>query len=540
MKLTLRSMLIGMGLLSLSAALTLGGMAIFAAQSASRHLNQVYEETVTPMALLDAISADVKEVRFRMAGVVLQQLPTVGSANHLKEMQASLPEQWRQFEVAARKQTLPDEQKKDIEKITQGMASLEKLMAKLLTAYNSDDMATIKGILEDEWPVIHAKLIKPLEHLLPYYQQAAQATYQRSVEDASRLTGIVIVLLVVISAVLVLISLYLTRRLLGQISSAQTVISAFARLDLTQNITDHGKDEVGRLLAELSSMREHLRDIIIRIRQDATTLGRMAEDMVATSREVASASKTQSESAAGMATSVEQLSVSVDQVMDHTQVSHQQAQRSSDASMEGREIIAHAAGEMAALANSVRQSADTISALGKLTSEISGIVGVINEIAEQTNLLALNAAIEAARAGEQGRGFAVVADEVRKLAERTAGSTLQIRDMVTRIQSETQGAVEMMESEVARANAGEALAKKAGESIGQIEVAAHQLSASVNEIHAAIAEQSAAAHEVASQIERIADMAVGNSNASLRSSQTADEVLRMAGNLNALVSDFRV
>jgi methyl-accepting chemotaxis protein len=241
-----------------------------------------------------------------------------------------------------------------------------------------------------------------------------------------------------------------------------------------------------------------------------------------------------------MAASVEELSVSIDQMSEHATQSNHLAKLSGDASREGRNVTQSAAREMAAIAEGARQSAGIVAELGGLSAEISGIVNVIKDIADQTNLLALNAAIEAARAGEQGRGFAVVADEVRKLAERTSSSTKQISDMISRIQQGTQRAVDAMQADVERANQGEGLAHRAGDSIAQIEQRATEVVDSVNEIQMALAEQSAAARDVAVKVEQIAQMTETNSSASSHTSQTANEVSNLAGRLNGLMAGFRI
>jgi methyl-accepting chemotaxis protein len=241
-----------------------------------------------------------------------------------------------------------------------------------------------------------------------------------------------------------------------------------------------------------------------------------------------------------MAASMEQLSVSIDQVHEHATISHDLATRSGEASRDGREVTLSAASEMAAIAEGARQSSIIVAELGGLSADITSIVNVIREIADQTNLLALNAAIEAARAGEQGRGFAVVADEVRKLAERTSSSTKQIGDMIQRIQSGTRRTMDAMESDVARANQGEELARRAGESINQIEQRTSEVVRSVNEIHLALREQSAAARDVAIRVEQIAQMTETNASASRQTSQNATQVSSLAGQLNNLVAGFRV
>jgi methyl-accepting chemotaxis protein len=195
---------------------------------------------------------------------------------------------------------------------------------------------------------------------------------------------------------------------------------------------------------------------------------------------------------------------------------------------------------MGQIASAVNTTAGSIKELEEMSLRISGIVNVIREIADQTNLLALNAAIEAARAGEQGRGFAVVADEVRNLAARTGASTIEIANVVKKIQEDTHRAVQDMEAAVIRANEGVEHAHKAGDTVVSIRTESEQVSVAVNEITHALKEQAAASREISQKIERVALGAETNSTSATQTAASAKNMERLAHQLTALTSYFKV
>ena len=218
------------------------------------------------------------------------------------------------------------------------------------------------------------------------------------------------------------------------------------------------------------------------------------------------------------------------------EVSRETEQLSAD----GERIILQAIDKMRGLASQVGESSRQVESLGAQTSQITSIVNTIKEIADQTNLLALNAAIEAARAGEAGRGFAVVADEVRKLAERTSQSTQEIAEMIGKIQGGTRNAVTSMEAGVAQVENGVALANQAGESILQIRDSAARVRDVVNDITASIKEQSAVSSDIARSVEKIAQMSEDTAGAISHAANAARRLHELSGTLQGAVSRFRI
>jgi methyl-accepting chemotaxis protein len=241
-----------------------------------------------------------------------------------------------------------------------------------------------------------------------------------------------------------------------------------------------------------------------------------------------------------MAASLEEMTVSINHVTDNAQTARDASLHSGEMSELGAKVIHDAVLEMGKIEVSVKGFSSIIQSLELQSNEISAIVNVIKEIADQTNLLALNAAIEAARAGEQGRGFAVVADEVRKLAERTGKSTQEIATMIGKIQSGTKEAVTSIENGVSTVISGVALANKAGDSITQIKAEAANVAQVVSEISDSLKEQSLASNDVAKNVEKIAQMTEENNAAVLQSSTAANHLEQLASSLHSSISHFKI
>lgn len=354
---------------------------------------------------------------------------------------------------------------------------------------------------------------------------------------AAWLISIVLLVTVLIGGLLLMLIRSITRPL-SELRDAMKTIQTTQ--DLSRRVTLHSSDEIGEIGNSFNEMVNSFQSIIHQVVSGVREVMSSAAHLSEASQHVAESSSRQSDAASSMAAAVEKMSVSIDHVADNSRDTYNIAQQAGELSTQGGEIVHGAATEMSRIADSVSQSTRLIQTLGEHSNQISAIVNVIKEIADQTNLLALNAAIEAARAGEQGRGFAVVADEVRKLAERTSKSTEEISTMIGSILSGTTGAVNSMEEGTIRVTEGVSKARQAGESMHKIRSGADQVITSVSEIMEALREQSSASGQVASSVEQIAQMTEKNSAEVQEIARTAERLEQLASSLQSSVSQFRV
>lgn len=329
-----------------------------------------------------------------------------------------------------------------------------------------------------------------------------------------------------------------SQRLMGQSGFFLTVAECGGTLKMRLEHEHLVDDETGDLGRWINSFIDKVDDTVHQVMNVAGMLAHASSDMSSSSAMVADGSAQQSEAAATTAAAVEQMMVSTDHVAEQATETRNISQGGSELSLAGKHIVQNAAEEMTKIAQTVSESSQMIMTLEQRSSEITKIVKVIKEIADQTNLLALNAAIEAARAGEQGRGFAVVADEVRKLAERTTRSTTEINHMIGAIQTETQRAVDTMRVCSEQAQQGMNLSHDAANSLEQIHSGADHTLNRVRDIAIATGEQSAAGNNIAQNVEKIAQMAEQNSAAAAHSRIVAKNLEQLAADLQKAVSKF--
>lgn len=328
------------------------------------------------------------------------------------------------------------------------------------------------------------------------------------------------------------------RALARQLASMTAVISSAAdRLDFTESSAPLPEDEIGQALQAYGRLLARLRNSFISIQEDVAKLTEVTEGVDQSSRNIARNSKVQSDASTNMASAVEQMTASIARVADQADEASKHTQESREIAEQSANVILSTVNCIQQISETVREAAGRIKALRADCDSIASMAQIIREIADQTNLLALNAAIEAARAGEQGRGFAVVADEVRKLAERTTHSTQEINGLLVSMQESARLAVDSMSNTERAVDDGVVHAREAGESIQQIKTGAEAAASVMAEISSAMREQETSSVGISRNIEQIARMSEQNASAATNSaagvSRMTEVELEMAQNMAA-------
>jgi methyl-accepting chemotaxis protein len=388
-----------------------------------------------------------------------------------------------------------------------------------------------------------AATVKNLEELIRVHTEDSLALSEESAKLVLSVQRLMLSVLALSLIMSIVIARWLMRAVIGPLggepAEAKNAVERIARGDLSARIKLLPGDERS-LMAATAHMQASLIRMVSEMRHNAAELAESSTHMTTVASHVAATAQHQSEASGSMASAVREVTASIEHVSSSARSAHGVTSETESRAREGIEIIHQSADEMQRISVSVSSAADSLQSMGERSARISDIVRVIKDVADQTNLLALNAAIEAARAGEQGRGFAVVADEVRKLAERTAQATTEISSMIGGVQESAQGAIDIIVQAVERVEAGVGLSRQASESIEEIARGAHSVVESVTSISSALGEQSTASRHISANVERVAQMADENSAATREVSEAAGRLDGLAARTRAAIEKFSV
>ncbi len=329
---------------------------------------------------------------------------------------------------------------------------------------------------------------------------------------------------------------YLTR----STKKMMLAMEQFEKGNLTITVSPEKDDDIGRLFKGFNKTVSNMKQIIETVKDAVESITQSSTEISASTEEMSIGGQEQSNQTNEVAAAVEQMTRTILETTRNAGTASENVKKAGLTAVEGGKVVEETVTGMKRIAEVVSRAAETVKQLGNSSNQIGEIVQVIDDIADQTNLLALNAAIEAARAGEQGRGFAVVADEVRKLAERTTKATKEIALMIKQIQSDTSEAVNSIEEGNSEVKKGREMANKAGESLKEIINASNKVVDDVNQVASASEEQSVTAEQISKNIEAINSVSHENASGIAQVARSAEDLNRLTENLQNIINRFKV
>jgi len=418
-------------------------------------------------------------------------------------------------------------------------ASIDRIVAAQLKIIDSNDKAKKAIVMVKE---AANKELKSGEELVKNTADVQKQMVARTNAASAKMTFAIVLLASIVAVLAAIPLLYTVRRINKSLSSLTFMIKDIAEGegDLTKRLDDSGKDEFAELSHWFNVFLLKLNDILVKVSSDTRELSSASASMLDTAKQIAAASENVASQGVTAATASEEMAATAADISNNCQSVADNSRGADAAAQSGAEVVRETLAAMDQIARKVGASAATVESLGQRGEQIGAIVATIEEIADQTNLLALNAAIEAARAGEQGRGFAVVADEVRRLAERTTEATSEIGGMIKSIQDETRVAVRSMEDGVKQVSIGSEKAAGSGEALKEILGQIASLNMQISQIATAAEEQTATTHEINTSVQRITDEVRTTAHGAQNAAASASRLSELAGGLEQLVGQFKL
>ncbi len=517
--------------------LSMGIFGLYQADAINQRVTNLYTQELVPLETVDDMKASLYRVRDRVGRHLSEPNRQATHEEKIKEQLARLGRN----EAKYRESRLGEEENRLINMYnSQWKTYLNLINSKVLTLSRDGRIEAAEDVLYGPAQKAFRSAREAVNELADYQIERAKRRHENAMKAYEEMVILTISIIITGGVLAVLAGWYLVRSMTRPIYMMRGVLEEMDRGDLTHQVEYQSDDEIGKMAITLNKSIATQRQMVSTVASTVEQVAAAGEEMSAITTQTSQTIEKQRSQTEQVATAMNEMTATVQEVASNITQTASAANKANEQTNEGNRVVKQTIDEINRLETQVEDSAKTINEVKQHSEAINSVLDVIKGIAEQTNLLALNAAIEAARAGEQGRGFAVVADEVRTLAGRTQESTEEINEMIEKLQNGSSRAVEVMARSLEQTKLAVDYASQSGEALQTIAQAVNEINEMSTQIASAAEEQSSVSEEINRNIVSINDMSNQTAEGASQTSIASEELARMASDLQGLVAQFKV